>query len=177
MWKKPAKAQLSDMDFPPMGQDLGLISGQATLGPSITIHGELSGSEDLTIQGVVEGEVHLKGHCLTVGQKGHVQANIYANDIKIDGVVDGDLVAEQQVCIRKGGRVNGNISAKRVVLEDGCQFKGRIDMDVVSSNQTAAEEIIGEEPDEDLSVDNISALGIENDDLKELKSGNECTQG
>lgn len=173
MWKKGQKAELVDMEIPPMGHDLGIMSNQAILGPSITVHGELSGSEDLTIQGIVEGAVHLKNHCLTVGQKGQIQANIYAKDIKVDGEVNGDLTATDQVCVRKTGVVNGNIQAKRVVMEDGCQFKGRIDMDVVSpSSKDSLDVGLSVENEEEFSdsLTNISGINIEKEDALELKS-------
>lgn len=99
------------------------------IGPSINIKGEVSGDEDLLIQGRVEGTVNLKGNELSVGQSGTVNANIEARVIKIEGEVTGDITGNEKVVISASGNVKGNIVAPRVTLEDGAIFKGSIDMD------------------------------------------------
>ena len=101
----------------------------ATIGPSINIKGELSGNEDLVIQGNVEGTVSLKQNNLTIGLEGKVNANITAHVITVEGTLKGDIVGEDKVIIKKTGNVHGNISAPRVSLEDGAKFKGSMDMD------------------------------------------------
>jgi cytoskeletal protein CcmA (bactofilin family) len=99
------------------------------IGPSIKIKGEVSGDEDLLIQGRVEGTISLKAHEVIVGESGQVFADILAKTIKIDGKVQGDITGTENVVISKLGNVRGNITAPRVLLEDGAVFKGSIDMD------------------------------------------------
>jgi cytoskeletal protein CcmA (bactofilin family) len=99
------------------------------IGPSIKIKGEVSGDEDLLIQGQVEGTITLKAHQVVVGESGVVSADILAKTIRIDGKVNGDITGTENVVISKLGNVRGNIIAPRVLLEDGAIFKGSIDMD------------------------------------------------
>ena len=104
-------------------------SGPATIGPSITIKGELSGQEDLDVQGKVEGNISLKKHRVLVSESGRVKADIHAKSIRIGGEVKGNLLGEDEVIILRTGRVEGDIKASRVTLEDGSKFKGSIDME------------------------------------------------
>jgi len=108
------------------------------IGPSIRIKGEVSGDEDLLIQGRVEGSITLKTHEVSVGESGQVFADILAKTIRIDGKVQGDITAVENVVISKLGNVRGNIVAPRVLLEDGAVFKGSIDMDPGDSVAKAA---------------------------------------
>lgn len=102
----------------------------AVVGSKITFKGELSGDEDLLIQGHVEGTITLKGNQLTIGRLGKVKANISAKSIIVDGEVEGDMVAEEHIAINAQSLVKGNIIAERVTLEDGAKFRGSIDMDI-----------------------------------------------
>lgn len=102
----------------------------ATIGPSISIKGDLSGEEDLIVDGRVEGTIDLKQNNLTVGREGRVSASVRANTISVEGEVEGDLSGDEQVVVRRSGNVQGNINAPRVTLEDGCKFRGSIDMDI-----------------------------------------------
>ncbi len=108
------------------------------IGPSIRIKGEVSGDEDLLIQGRVEGSITLKAHEVSVGESGQVFADILAKTVRIDGKVQGDITAMENVVISKLGNVRGNIIAPRVLLEDGAAFKGSIDMDPGDSVARAA---------------------------------------
>ena len=99
------------------------------IGPSITIKGEVSGEEDLLIQGRVEGSIKLGGNEVSVGESGRVCADLHARVVRIDGELTGDITANEKVIISKSGNVRGNIVAPRVTLEDGAIFKGSIDMD------------------------------------------------
>lgn len=101
---------------------------RATIGRSISIRGEVSGNEDLLIQGQVDGSVDLKQQSVTVGKEGQVKANITGRVVTVEGSVEGDLKAEEQVILRSSSRVQGDIVAPRVVLEDGANFRGGIDM-------------------------------------------------
>lgn len=100
----------------------------ASLGPSISISGSLSGNEDLVIEGSVEGEVRVKDHLVTISETGRVKADVYGRSICVEGEVKGNLIGDEQVIIRKSGRVSGNVTAPRVNLENGAKFKGAIDM-------------------------------------------------
>ncbi len=101
----------------------------ATIGPSIHLKGDLTGEEDLVIQGHVEGTINLKQNNLTIGGNGRIHANIFANTITVEGELQGDLYGTEKVIIRRTGNVRGNIVAPRVNLEDGAKFKGSIEMD------------------------------------------------
>ncbi len=101
----------------------------AVIGPSIQIDGDLKGEEDLIIEGSVKGTVNLKKNTLTIGQRGKVNANVYAKVVQVDGHMKGDLFASEHINIRKSADVQGNICSPRVSLEDGARFKGSIEMD------------------------------------------------
>lgn len=101
----------------------------ATIGPSISIKGDLAGEEDLLIQGRVEGEISLRSNNVTVGQSGQVKADIHGRSIRVEGEVRGNLYGQEEILIRKSGTVEGNIVAPRVTLENGSKFKGSIDME------------------------------------------------
>jgi len=100
----------------------------ATIGPSITVQGDVSGNEDLLIEGRVEGSVNLKDQSVTVGQEGRVKADIDGRVVTVEGEVEGDLHAIEQVILRSTAQVQGDITAPRVVLEDGATFRGLVDM-------------------------------------------------
>ena len=101
----------------------------AMIGPTIKIKGDISGQENLTIEGLVDGSVDLDGHELSVGKSGHVTADIKASVVRIQGEVRGDIIGREKVILSRSGNVLGNIVAPRVTLEDGAKFKGSIDMD------------------------------------------------
>jgi cytoskeletal protein CcmA (bactofilin family) len=101
----------------------------ATIGPSIFIKGDLTGDEDLVIEGRVEGKVDLKQNNVTVGRDGKVKADVFGRVVTIEGEVDGNVFAQEQAVLRQSGAIRGNITAPRVVLEDGSRFKGTIDME------------------------------------------------
>ena len=105
----------------------------ATIGASIRINGDLTGEEDLVVQGTVEGTVTLKQNTLRVGQDGHVSATVHARVIDVEGKVEGDIHGDEQVVLHRSANVRGNIQSPRVTLEDGCRFKGSIDMDSADS--------------------------------------------
>jgi cytoskeletal protein CcmA (bactofilin family) len=100
----------------------------ASIGKSIVINGELSGSEDLTIEGRVDGKIELRNHVLTVGSNGRITAQVAAKSIIVLGHVKGNLVATEKVDIRETGSVEGDIVAPRVAIADGSHFRGSIDM-------------------------------------------------
>jgi cytoskeletal protein CcmA (bactofilin family) len=126
-----------DTSSPPVSQDSMASSAQspagsgraAVIGPGIHINGDISGEENLIIEGKVDGKINLGAHQVSVGQSGKVKADITAKVIKIDGEVTGDLKGTEKVVISRSGNVHGNIIAPRMTLEDGAIFKGSIDMD------------------------------------------------
>ena len=101
----------------------------ATIGATIQIKGEVTGNEDLIIDGNVEGNINLKGHNVIIGKNGRVHANIDANNIVVEGELHGDMNGEEKVIIRESGNAHGNIISPRVTLEDGAMFKGSIEME------------------------------------------------
>ncbi len=103
-------------------------SGIATIGKSVLVKGQLSGSEDLYIDGEVEGMVELRDHNLTIGPNGRVNADLNAKDIVVLGRVKGNVRASDRLEIRKTGSVVGDIVTARVIIEDGAYFKGSIDI-------------------------------------------------
>ena len=112
-----------------------LTSELATIGRSIKIKGEVTGDEDLMIQGRVEGSVDLKQHSVTVGADGEVKASITARVVTVEGKVEGDLTAEEQVVLLSSACVEGDIAAPTLVLEDGARFSGGVDMGDVAKRQ------------------------------------------
>jgi cytoskeletal protein CcmA (bactofilin family) len=110
----------------------------AAIGPSISIVGELTGDEDLTILGKVEGTIQLPKHCVTIGRTAKVTADIRAKAVSVEGEVRGNLQAAEQILIRKTATMLGNLAAPRVGLEDGCRFKGSVDMESATPAPRAA---------------------------------------
>jgi cytoskeletal protein CcmA (bactofilin family) len=104
------------------------IADQATIGKSLVIKGEVTGSESLYIDGRVEGSINLAGNRVTVGRNGVVAANINAREIVILGKVHGNLTASDRVDIRADGSLTGDVVAVRISIEDGAFFKGGIDI-------------------------------------------------
>jgi len=100
----------------------------ATIGKSVIVKGELSGSEDLYVDGEVEGSISLKGQSLTVGPNGRVRANIEARNVIVHGRVDGNINAADRVDLRKSASLTGDMTTARVAIEDGAYFKGSIDI-------------------------------------------------
>ena len=101
---------------------------QATIGKSLVIKGEVTGSESLYIDGRVEGSINLAGNRVTIGRNGIVNANINAREIVVTGKVRGNLVASDRVDIRNEGSLTGDVIAQRISIEDGAFFKGGIDI-------------------------------------------------
>jgi cytoskeletal protein CcmA (bactofilin family) len=104
------------------------VSDQATIGKSLVIKGEVTGSESLYIDGRVEGSIHLPGNRVTVGRNGVVAANITAREAVILGKVRGNVTATDRVDIRNEGSLTGDVVAQRISIEDGAFFKGGIDI-------------------------------------------------
>ncbi len=111
---------------------------QATIGKSLVVKGELSGSESLYIDGKVEGAINLPGNRVTVGRNGQVAANIVAREIVVLGKVRGNCQASDRVDIRSEGSLTGDVIAARISIEDGAFFKGGIDIRKPGAAETKA---------------------------------------
>jgi cytoskeletal protein CcmA (bactofilin family) len=98
------------------------------IGKSILIKGELSGSEDLTIEGQVEGTIQLRDHVLTIGPNGKIKAGIFAKSVIVLGEVTGNVNASDKVDIRDNGSVDGDVVSPRVAIAEGAHFRGTVDM-------------------------------------------------
>ncbi len=98
------------------------------IGKSVVIKGELNGSEDLTIEGHVEGTIQLRDHVLTIGPNGRIKAQVFAKSVIVLGEVTGNVTASDKVDIRDNGSVDGDIVAPRVAIAEGAHFRGTVDM-------------------------------------------------
>ena len=113
----------------PVGAAAAAPAGeQATIGKSLIVKGEVSGSESLYIDGKVEGAINLPGNRVTIGRNGQVAANILAREIVVLGKVRGNCQASDRVDIRSEGSLTGDVIAARISIEDGAFFKGGIDI-------------------------------------------------
>ncbi len=98
------------------------------IGKSVVIKGELNGSEDLTIEGQVEGTIQLRDHVLTIGPNGKIKAQVFAKSVIVLGEVTGNVTASEKVDIRDKGSVDGDIISPRVAIAEGAHFRGSVDM-------------------------------------------------
>ena len=106
----------------------GMEKGPVNIGKSVIIKGELTGSEDLTIEGHVEGKIELRQNVLTIGPNGKIKAQVFAKAVIILGEVTGNVTATEKVDLRDNGSVDGDIAAPRVAIAEGAHFRGSIDM-------------------------------------------------
>lgn len=110
---------------------------RSVLSPSITVKGDISGTEDLVLEGKMEGSINLPKNEIMIGPDGQVKADITALKVSVEGRLVGDIRGSERVIIKHSGRVEGNIVAPRVVLEDGCQFKGSVEMNIESTSSAS----------------------------------------
>ena len=109
----------------------------ARLGSSLQIKGHITGTEDLQIDGKVEGSITLRGHQLTVGSTAQLTSEIHAGEVVVYGKVVGNVHARDRVDVKTDGSVIGDISTARISIEDGAHFKGRIEIDPAKSQSAA----------------------------------------
>ena len=141
MWKRdeavrPASAQPATVPAPAPLPAAGartearqtMERDNVNIGKSVVIKGELNGSEDLTIEGQVEGTIHLREHILTIGANGRIKAQVFAKSVVVLGQVTGNVTATEKVDIRDNGSVDGDIVAPRVAIAEGAHFRGSVDM-------------------------------------------------
>jgi cytoskeletal protein CcmA (bactofilin family) len=117
---------------------LGTTADRATarLGSSLHVKGEISGNEDLLIDGSVEGLIQLDERKLTVGATAKVTADIIAREVVVYGSVKGNLRAKDRIEIKKDGSVNGDLTTARIMIEDGAYFKGSIEIDKTAEKES-----------------------------------------
>lgn len=134
MWKKDEAVKPSvPTDGPrveaPRNSGSDIVSSPVgVIGKSVVIKGELSASEDLTIEGQVEGKVELKQNILTIGANGRIKASVFAKAVVVQGEVHGNITATEKIDIRDAGSVDGDLASPRVAIADGAHFRGSIDM-------------------------------------------------
>ncbi len=133
----------------------GLGRDTVNIGKSVVIKGELNGSEDLTIEGQVEGKIELRQHVLTIGPNGKIKAQIFAKSAIILGEVHGNVTATEKVDIRDNGSVDGDIAAPRVAIAEGAHFRGSIDMQRAGAGRSDGRT----EPKSELKPDSKPAAG------------------
>jgi cytoskeletal protein CcmA (bactofilin family) len=124
----PSAPAMTASEPPAAPRPVTTTADQATIGKSLVIKGEVTGSESLYIDGRVEGSINLSGNRVTVGRNGVVAANINAREIVVLGKVRGNLTASDRVDIRSDGSLTGDVIAARISIEDGAFFKGGIDI-------------------------------------------------
>lgn len=100
----------------------------AQIGKSVVIKGDLTGSEDLYVDGQVEGSISLKTNSLTVGPNGQIKASVEAKGVVVQGKLEGNVQASDRVELRKSAVVTGDISTQRISIEEGAYLKGKIDI-------------------------------------------------
>jgi cytoskeletal protein CcmA (bactofilin family) len=116
-------------------------SDKVNIGKSVVIKGELSGSEDLTIEGNVEGKIELRDNTLTIGPNGKIRAEVFAKQVIVLGEVTGNVTASEKVDIRDNGSVDGDVTSPRVAIAEGAHFRGAIDMQQKGPKATAAKAV------------------------------------
>jgi cytoskeletal protein CcmA (bactofilin family) len=115
------------------------------IGKSVVIKGELNGSEDLTIEGQVEGKIELRQNVLTIGPNGKIKAQVFAKSVIVLGEVTGNVTATEKVDIRDNGSVDGDIASPRVAIAEGAHFRGSIDMQRTGGKSGGGGEAKGEQ--------------------------------
>lgn len=139
MWKKPIEPETNEAtteSAPKAPTPRAAPSGSSSIiGTSIVLHGDITGDEDLVVKGNVEGTLNLPNNNIKIDPEGEVKADLKAQKISVGGKVEGNLVGSERVVIEKSGQVVGNIVAPRVALEDGCKFKGSVEMNMDSTSK------------------------------------------
>src|SRR3954469_25251612 len=125
---QPAVTASAAGNAPRQEADHNMEKDIVNIGKSVVIKGELNGSEDLTIEGHVEGTIQLRDHILTIGPNGRIKAQVFAKSVVVLGEVTGNVTASDKVEIRDAGSVDGDIIAPRVAIAEGAHFRGSVDM-------------------------------------------------
>ena len=123
-----ASQPVSAVSSAPQPESRRIERDMVNIGKSVVIKGELNGSEDLIVEGHVEGRIELKDYVLTIGPNGRIKAQVSAKAVIVLGEVNGNVTASDKVDIRDGGSVDGDIIAPRVAIAEGAHFRGSVDM-------------------------------------------------
>jgi cytoskeletal protein CcmA (bactofilin family) len=125
----PAAAPSAPVAAAPIAETRAQLGrDMVNIGKSVVIKGELSGSEDLTIEGQVEGRIDLKDNVLTIGPNGKIKAEVFAKAVVVLGEVTGNVTVSEKVDIRDNGSVDGDVASPRVAIAEGAHFRGSVDM-------------------------------------------------
>jgi len=130
-----------DSTYPASSSDRMSSSGTARLGASLHVKGEITGNEDLAIDGSVEGLVHLEDRKLTIGASARVTADVIAREVVVYGNVKGNLRARDRIEIKKDGSVIGDLTTARIMIEDGAYFKGSIEIDKAGDSGSSSDDL------------------------------------
>jgi cytoskeletal protein CcmA (bactofilin family) len=130
------------------------------IGKSVVIKGELNGSEDLTVEGHVEGKIELRDHVLTIGPNGKIKAQVFAKAVIVLGEVNGNVTATEKVDIRDGGSVDGDIVSPRVAIAEGAHFRGSVDMQRKGGQQPQAKGDSGQAQQPRSSAPNVGSQPV-----------------
>lgn len=103
-------------------------TGNAVLGKSVVVKGQILGREDLTIDGEMEGTVEMQEHRLTIGPNGKVRASVKAREVIVLGTLNGNVETSDRIDIRKEAKLVGDLKTARIIIEDGAYFKGNVDI-------------------------------------------------
>ena len=105
------------------------VSGElAHIGKTVSIRGDISGSEELYVDGQVEGSIQLSGNVVTVGPNGRIRANINAKSVVVSGTVEGNIQVTERTEMRKSAVVTGDVQTRRIAIEEGAYFKGKLEI-------------------------------------------------
>jgi cytoskeletal protein CcmA (bactofilin family) len=137
------------------GQERNVVN----IGKSVVIKGELNGSEDLTIEGQVEGKIELRQNVLTIGPNARIKAQVFAKSVIILGEVTGNVSASEKVDIRDNGSVDGDIAAPRVAIAEGAHFRGSIDMQKGSAPKSESKSASAPAPSQQAGQQTPAAAG------------------
>ncbi len=121
-----------------MGTTAAAAVGFAHIGKSVSIKGELSGSEDIYVDGEVDGSIQLSGNSLTIGPNGRVHANVSAKSVTVGGSLEGNIQATERTELRKTAVVNGDVQTQRIAIEEGAYFKGKLEITAAGKPTVAA---------------------------------------
>jgi cytoskeletal protein CcmA (bactofilin family) len=141
-----APSQQASAPAPPQPDSRRIERDVVNIGKSVVIKGELNGSEDLTVEGHVEGKIELKDHVLTIGPNGKIKAQVFAKAVIVLGEVNGNVTATEKVDIRDGGSVDGDIISPRVAIAEGAHFRGSVDMQRKGGQQAQQQKPADQKP-------------------------------
>jgi len=134
--RRKHKEESYNAPFPPFTKnDTKTEAPKTIIGPCVKVKGEISGKEDLTIHGQIEGIIDLKKSQVIISKTGNINADVYAKTITIEGKVQGNLVGEEKIVIQPSGVVHGNMTSPRINVEDGAKFKGNVDMESMDTDR------------------------------------------